>query len=162
MLKRLLAYLKSWFQKPANEATIQTGTSAPKQATAVLSLDTREGWDAWRNTFVPSTRSFIPTWEEKVRRDSVVVDGPAVDRSGFELNQANGWLVTPRLVNNTPYTFILGKPGTVKVSGSSGNQVNKVNGQGVIYSAEIPNQSKTITLVVESVNQSLPVEVRIV
>lgn len=161
MLERILAFFRNLFKRSESKPVAKEATIVAEKATPVLSLDTREGWDAWRNTFAASTRSFIPTWEEKVRRDSVVVDGPAVDRSGFELTEQNGYLVTPKLVNNTPYTFILGKPGTVKVFGVSGNQINKVNGQKVIYEAEIPNQSGSITLVVESVDQSLPVGVRI-
>jgi hypothetical protein len=104
----------------------------------------------------------VPTWEEKLAIDARIASGqqgPAPDRSGFELTEANGYLVTPLLTNGQVYTFILGKPGTVRVFGVGGNQLNKVNGQAVIYSAEIPNQSGTITLTVESVDGRVGVQV---
>lgn len=131
--------------------------------TKVLSLETREGWEAYRNSFPGSTRAYIHTWEEKVKRDKeLAVDrGPAVDRSGFDLNEANGWVVTPILTNGQLYTFTLGKPGTVLVYGVGGNFVSKVNGQPVAgeRGASIPNQSGTVTLSVESVNGRVGVQV---
>jgi hypothetical protein len=166
MLNRLIQWFRNLFGKTSVVTPAQPMQS-PSQPTKVLSPDTREGWDAWRNGFAPSTRSFVPTWEEKLAIDARIApgqQGPAPDRSGFELNASNGYLVTPLLTNGQVYTFILGKPGTVKVSGHSGNQVNKVNGQPVIYAAEIPNQpAGPITLAVESTDPSRPVvEVRIV
>ena len=85
--------------------------------------------------------------------------GAPVNRSGFVLNEANGYLVTPLMTNGQFYTFTLGKPGTVRVFGVGGNQLSKVNGQQVIYSAEIPGQSGRITLTVESVDGRVGVQV---
>lgn len=164
-LKQLLQKLKQLFKSPATAQSPTPTSPVHQSASPVLGLDTKEGWEAYRNSFVPSTRSFIHTWEEKLerdKRDAANSQGAPVDRSGFALTEANGWLVTPKMANNTPYVFTLGKSGTVKVSGHSGNQVNKVNGQGVLYAGEIPNQSGTITLAVESTDPSRPVEVRIV
>jgi hypothetical protein len=164
MLKRLLQWFKNLFAKTETSTTSAPPTESPSQPTKVLSLDTREGWDAWRNGFAPSTRSFVPTWEEKLAIDARIASGqqgPAPDRSGFELNASNGYLVTPLLTNGQLYTFVLGKPGTVEVSGWGGNQVLRVNGQSISpsYIAHIPNQSGAISLSVESLDGRVMVQV---
>jgi hypothetical protein len=166
MFKRLIQWFKNLFSKTetlASSATPVQPTQSPSQPTKVLSLDTREGWDAWRNGHVPSTRNNIPEWERKLEIDKLIAasQGPAVDRSGFELNASNGYLVTPLLTNGQVYTFILGKPGTVEVSGWGGNQVLRVNGQSISpsYVAHIPNQSGSISLSVESLDGRVMVQV---
>lgn len=128
--------------------------------TEVLSMDTKEGWETYRNTLVPSTRAFFPTWEQKLERDKVVVSGPALDRPGFVLSAENGWLVTPQLVDDTPYQFGTGKAGTIRVFGVGGNYVRKVNGQDVFNNAEIPGQAiGTFTIVVQSLDGRVGVQI---
>ena len=161
MFKRLLAYLKSLFQKP--EQKPQTGTSAPAVSSAVLSLDTPEGWEAYRNSFVPSTRSFVPTWEQKLVRDQQIRaaadSGSAPDRTGFEL-KAPGYMVLNTMIDKQAYTFYVGKAGTVSVFPDRGNQLIKVNGQPVIHAADIHNVPVgPISIAVESVTGQVGVRV---
>lgn len=164
MLKRLIQWIKSLFKDQTSVVTGAPLTQSPSQPTKVLGLDTEAGWNAWRDSHVPTTRSYIPTWDKKARIDQLIAasQGPGVDRSGFELNEQNGYLVHPTLLNGEFYTFTLGKPGTVRVFGVSGNEIYKLNGQDVIKEGSIPNQSGTVTFAVVSANPGVPVGVQVV
>ena len=98
---------------------------------------TREEWEAYRNTFVASTRGFIPTWEQKLARDKAIRDaavaGAGPDRDGFDMNQANGFLAHPPTLSGESYLFTYGsKPGwAIRVMPYAGSQILKVNGQAI-------------------------------
>lgn len=154
MLKRLIQWFKSFFSSPKVKATETSGPDfGPKPPVYTPDrLDTKEGWEAWRNSFVPSTRSFIPTWEEKLERDARLQAslGPAVDRSGTYITEAKGWEVRNAYGNTGPVTYVLGKPGTVIVTGYAGSKVYEVNGEGCFDYRHFLNQSGSITLDVKT------------
>jgi hypothetical protein len=165
MFERIKSYFRNLFSrfqsKPKEGTPVPTITVGA--SSAVLSLDTPEGWEAYRNSFAPSTRSFVATWEQKVARDKHIADlaalGGAPDISGFELKAPN-YNTVNTLVNGQSYTFHVGKAGTVTVAPAEGNQLLKVNGQKVIHAADIHNVPVgPITLVVESVNGRVQVRV---
>lgn len=80
------------------------------------------------------------------------------DRSGYTLNDGNGWLVYNPMNNDQPYTFYFAKSGTIRVFGVSGTEVTKVNGQNVIGGLDIPNQSGSIVITVESIGGYVAVQ----
>lgn len=150
MLQRLIQWFKSLFKNPAPTVTVQSPTQTLRSADPIDRLDNKEGWEAWRNTFAASTRSFIPTWEEKLARDARIVVQPGIDQSGFDITEAKGWEVRNNLPSGT-YTFTLGKPGTVIVTGFAGGYVFKVNGEDCFNYRHLFNQSGSVTLEVEVV-----------
>lgn len=84
--------------------------------------------------------------------------GPGVDRSGYDITYLKGWTITNVMENGRPYTVTLGKPGNIRVEGYSGNTIKRVNGKDCdVNSCDIPNQSGSVTLTVES-NASDPAQ----
>ena len=132
----------------------------PPEATVVYDLDTEAGWTAYRASFPLTTQAYIMTWEQKVAHEAAnPPQTGGVDRTGFELKESNGWMVENILTNGVIYTFYIDKPGTIEVMGVSGNQINKVNGVGVIYVGQLPNQVPgPVNIVVESVNGQVAVQ----
>jgi hypothetical protein len=168
MFERIKSYFRNlfsnlWSKKVEDTKPLAQPFSVLSDRTTVLSLDTEAGWNAWRNSFVPTTRSFVPTWDQKLLRDQQIAaardSGPAPDISGFELKSPN-FNTLNTLVNGQAYTFYVGKPGTVTVAPAEGNQLLKVNGQNVIHAADIPNVPMgPVTIAVESVNGRVQVRV---
>jgi hypothetical protein len=165
MLERLKAFFRNLFSrfqsKPKEGTTIPTITVGA--STAVLSLDTEAGWNAYRDSVAPTTRAYLATWDQKVARDkqdaAIAALGGAPDISGFELKAPN-YNTANTLVNGQTYTFYVGKSGTVTVAPVSGNQLLKVNGQPVIHAADIHNVPVgPITIAVESVTGQVQVRV---
>lgn len=128
---------------PSNAAA--GSTLAPSAGTVVKPFEelSEAEWNAWRNSFAASTRSFIPEHGQRAYRDGLVRDAalqPAVDRSGFALTAQNGYMVNPRVVMGQPYVFTMPvDPAlkTVQVFPIEGEQLTKVNGQTVIYFAKL-------------------------
>ena len=98
---------------------------------------TREDWDAYRETFVPSTRVYLPTWEQKLARDKQIRDtaamGAGPDRADFDMNELNGFLAHPPTENGKPYAFTYPpKPGwAIRVMPYSGSQIKVVNAKEI-------------------------------
>lgn len=165
-LKKLVDLFKAFvsrFKKvvATGVANPDTGSTVdPVKPAVVPSLDTKEGYEAWRAGFVPSTQSFIPTWEQKVEidaRNAANSGGTPVDRSGFTVGEGE---VVNTMSNGTLYSFLLLKGGDVLVFPVGGNQLTKVNGADVIYTAKIPDQKPgVITISVESVDGRVGVKV---
>jgi hypothetical protein len=163
MFERIKAFFRNLYSRFQSKP--KEGTPVPSvtvgASSAVLSLDTEAGWNAYRDSVVPTTRAFLATWEEKVKRDAQIAANqrPGVDISGFELKAPN-YNTVNTLVNGQSYTFHVGKAGTVTVAPYAGNQLLKVNGQKVIHAADIHNVPVgPFTLVVESVNGQVQVRV---
>lgn len=91
-----------------------------------------------------------------VWREAPKPTGTPVDRSGFELNQGNGYLVHPEVVPGQAYTFTYpqGVGRLVRVFPVGGDQIDKVNGEVVIGGKDFPAGNGTIHLTVEGVGRN--------
>jgi len=86
------------------------------------------------------------------KEDPKPIEG-GFDRSGFDLTPENGLMVHPTVTPGVPYTFTFPRNtgGTIRVFGVGGDQINKVNGRGVIKDTSLPAVGGAISLTVEGV-----------
>lgn len=161
MLKRLIQWIKSLFvaeprkPEPASASSPSLPTSPAQVPGNVTEVSTEAQWEAYRNSFVPTTRAFIPTWERKLEIERQIAEnarsGAGPDRSGFVLNAANGYLVHPPVIPGKTYRFVLDGPGnTVRVFGVGGDQLTHINGQ-LVSDGHIPRSGDTIDLTVNGI-----------
>lgn len=170
MLKRLIEWFKSLLKKvsaPASSADSPRTNPAPPSV-KVFDLQTKEGWEAYRASFVPTTQAYIPTWDQKARIDSLIAAAAgSVDRSGFDLGE--GEVKVNDLVNGQLYTYTYKlRPGItsaeIYVFGAEGSEVHEVNGQSVLPEKravlKVQPSSGSIVLTVKSVGGRVAVQVR--
>lgn len=91
-------------------------------------------------------------------RGGAPAGGSGGSRNGFHVTVENSPRVNV-LQNGQPYTFLLAHPGTVRVFGVSGTQLNRVNGRDVIGGDDIQVAGTTVVLTVEGIGAFGPPEV---
>lgn len=131
--------------------------TSPVVSPAVQDLPKPQPLEDYFATLPPSTRAFIPTGKLAEYFDGLVEQakqGPAVDRSGFQLKAENGYLVHPEVISGLTYEFTFPPVGkTLRIFGVGGDQLTRINYETMSQAAIQAPESGILHLMVEGVGR---------
>jgi hypothetical protein len=90
MLERIKAFFRKLFakfEKPSEAAKPHQTVQPPYLPPIDVFPSKQQVYEAWRNSHPPTTRAYIPTWEQHLKRPSIIAS-PVLD-TGYDLGEGN-------------------------------------------------------------------------